>query len=83
MPGQSIARLVEIVIAALVVALVVTSCSDDGGSTNAGDGDAGGGLQVVASGTSFDPESLPASSGDVAVSLVNEDGVSHTFTIED
>jgi plastocyanin len=76
-----------ILVVVTVGALLMGACGgdDDGGEANGtGDGGGGGGgLQITASGTAYDPESLTAPAGDIEVSLTNEDGIAHTFTIDD
>jgi plastocyanin len=71
-------------------ALMLGACGgddDEGGESNGGGGSEGGGsggaIELVASGTAFEPTSLSGPAGDMEVSFTNEDGVTHTFTIDD
>ena len=70
-------------------ALFIGACGGDdgGGAANGGAAEngsgGGGGLQITASGTAFDTDSLSAPAGEIEVTLTNEDGTTHTFTIDD
>jgi plastocyanin len=71
----------------VLVATVSAACGgddDDGGSTT-GSGATGGGAEadLVASGTAFDPTSVPVAAGGDTITIVNEDGIDHTFTLDD
>ena len=65
--------------------LVASACGgddDEGGATGGG---ATGGTEadLVTSGTAFDPTTVPVAAGGDAITIVNEDGISHTFTLDD
>jgi plastocyanin len=85
-----IRRSMLVVLAALALFIGACGGDDGGGGTatgeaaeNGGDGGGGGGLQITASGTAFDTDSLSAPAGELEVTLTNEDGTTHTFTIDD
>jgi plastocyanin len=79
----------------IVTALGVTACGDDddsGGTATSAAGSAttaasGGGqantVKVTVSGSAFHPTTAEANAGVVDFDVTNEDGVSHTFTIDD
>jgi plastocyanin len=62
----------------------VASCSGDDGQ-DGGDGASGtGGLTVTMKDIAFDPTTLTVTAGqDTTIQLVNEDGVEHSFTLDD
>lgn len=72
-----------IILVTFAAALVAAACGGGDGNRTDGGRAGGGGLQVIGSGSFFDPESLTAPAGDIEVTLNNEDSVGHTFTIED
>jgi plastocyanin len=58
------------------------------GAACGGDGDGGGGgggaaADLVTSGTAFDPSSVSVASGGDSITISNEDGFAHTFTLDD
>jgi plastocyanin len=70
------------VAAALVLGLAACGDDDDDGASEGGTGDAPAGVTVTAADTAFDPTELRAGAGDT-ITLVNEDSVEHSFTIDD
>ncbi|MGH2786917.1 MAG: cupredoxin domain-containing protein [Actinomycetota bacterium] len=68
------------VLAAVIVgALLLGACGEDDGG-----GDSGDAVELVAQDFSFDPTTLDLPAGEeVTVSLVNEDDVEHSFTVDD
>jgi plastocyanin len=63
-----------------VIMLASAACGGDeggGGSTGGGEAD------LVASGTAFDPTSVTVASGGDSITISNEDGFDHTFTLDD
>src|SRR5918999_4859645 len=64
-------RTILVVLAAATLIMGACGGDDDGGSANGGGngGDGGGGLQITASGTAFDTDSLSAPAGEVEVTL--------------
>jgi plastocyanin len=68
--------------AAALMTLAVSCSSDDGGGGDATGG--GGGPTVTMKDLAFDPTTLTVTAGqDTTISLVNEDGVEHSFTLDD
>jgi plastocyanin len=68
-----------------ILTMIAASCSNDdgdpGGSTETG---ASGGLTVTMRDLAFDPTTLTVTAGqDTTIQLVNEDGVEHSFTLDD
>ncbi len=59
---------------------VGAACGGDEGSGGGGDGAA---ADLVTSGTAFDPTSVSVTSGGDSITVTNEDGFTHTFTLDD
>lgn len=81
-------RTVRWVLALAAVAIVTTlaaSCSgDDGGGPGGGAATGSAGPTVTMKDIAFDPTSLTVTAGqDTTIRLVNEDGVEHSFTLDD
>ena len=78
-----------VVCGVMVVASVGAACGDDDGQAGAdGSGETGATgaaaeADLVASGTAFDPTTVPVSAGGDSITIDNEDGISHTFTLDD
>jgi len=83
------------VLAGILVLTMVACSSDDSGDGGGGDGGAppaeengadtggtGGGADLTAVNTAFDPTDLEVASGD-SIIVQNDDGFDHTFTVED
>ena len=81
----------------LVIAACSSKSSPAGGSsspasvpsataTSSGGGGGGGGTTgtaIVAQGFAFSPDSVSVSAGKVTLTVTNQDGVEHTFTLDD
>lgn len=80
----------------MAVGLVGTACGGDdegggatgGGATGGGatgGGATGGGAtaDLVTSGSAFDPTTVTVSAGGDTITITNEDGIAHTFTLDD
>jgi plastocyanin len=70
----------------MVIASAGAACGDDDGQAGAdGTGETGAAAEadLVASGTAFDPTTVPVSAGGDSITIINEDGISHTFTLDD
>jgi plastocyanin len=70
-----------------VVAAVLAGCGgDDGGEGTTGEtatgATGGGGTAITIQGFAFDPATLQVS-GETTLSISNEDGAAHTFTLDD
>lgn len=74
---------IAVMCGALVLGTGACGGDDDGGG--GGGGETGGGAEadLVASGTAFDPITVPVSAGGDSITIVNEDGIDHTFTLDD
>jgi plastocyanin len=69
-----------------ILTVVAASCSSDDGGDSGGSTETGssGGLTVTMKDIAFDPTSLTVTAGrDTTIELVNEDGVEHSFTLDD
>lgn len=62
--------------------MVVLTAAGCGGDEGGGDG-GGGSADLVTSGTAFQPTTLPVASGGDTITITNEDGFAHTFTLDD
>ncbi len=68
--------------AAALMTMAASCSSDDGGGGDASGG--GAGPTVTMKDLAFDPVTLTVTTGeDTTISLVNEDGVEHSFTLDD
>ena len=75
----------------MAIALVGPACGGDdegGGATGGGatgGGATGGGAtaDLVTSGSAFDPTTVAVSAGGDSITITNEDGIAHTFTLDD
>jgi plastocyanin len=76
-----------------VMALVLGACGgdDDGGTTGptatgptgaTGETNGGGGTEITIEGSAFDPSTITVS-GPTEVTVTNNDGLPHTFTLDD
>jgi plastocyanin len=83
---------VHLLAAVLVLALAAAACGGDDGNGN-GDGGGGGGATgatggagdgttITISGFTFSPATLEVS-GETTITVTNEDGAAHTFTLDD
>ena len=73
-------------ITVFVFALVAAACT--GGDEGGGDGGGGGGgggaaADLVTSGSVFAPSTVTVASGGDRITITNEDGFAHTFTLDD
>jgi plastocyanin len=68
-----------------ILTTVAAACSsDDGGDTGGGTATGSGGPTVTMKDIAFDPTTLTVTAGqDTTIQLVNEDGVEHSFTLDD
>jgi plastocyanin len=72
----------------LVGAFALGACGgdDEGGAeegpTGGGDGGAGGGTSITIEGFAFSPSTVQVS-GETTLTITNEDGATHTFTLDD
>lgn len=86
---------VHLMAAVLVLALAAAACggddgngnedggNGDGGATGAtGGGDGDGDATITISGFTFSPATLEVS-GETTITVANEDGTAHTFTLDD
>ena len=78
------ARWTTALAAIAILTTVAASCSsDDGGDTGGGTA-TGSGPTVTMKDLAFDPTTLTVIAGeDTTIQLVNEDGVEHSFTLDD
>jgi plastocyanin len=70
----------------MVVASVGAACGgddDDGGGATGGGATGGGEADLVASGTAWDPTTVTVTAGGDSITITNEDGIDHTFTLDD
>jgi len=70
----------------MVGASVGAACGgddDDGGGTTGGGSTGGGEADLVASGTAWNPTTVTVTAGGDSITIINEDGISHTFTLDD
>ncbi len=78
------------------LALIASACSSSGGGSGGGGSGTGGGsatsappagggttATIVAQGFAFDPATVTLSAGKVTLTVTNEDGTEHTFTLDD
>jgi plastocyanin len=78
-----------VALAAIAILMTVAaSCSSDDeggdGGASGGDGGSSGDLTVTMKDIAFDPTTLTVTAGqDTTIQLVNEDGVEHSFTLDD
>lgn len=84
MRGSRSARLVTGVFA---ISLVLGACSSDddggdGGETGGGTTGGGGGSTITIEGSAYDPSTVQVS-GATTITVVNNDGVNHTLTLDD
>jgi plastocyanin len=79
-------RSTRLAIGLFAVALLVAACSsDDGGGDDTGGGDTGGGgggSTITIEGNAYDPSTIEVS-GSTTLTVVNNDGVDHTLTLDD
>jgi len=70
--------------AIVILATLAASCSSDGGEGSEGGASGAGGLTVTMKDLTFVPFMLMVTAGqDTTIQLVNEDGVEHSFTLDD
>ena len=78
------ARWTVAVAAIAILTTVAASCSSDDGGGDGGDASGSGGPTVTMKDIAFDPTTLTVAAGqDTTIQLVNEDGVEHSFTLDD
>lgn len=68
------------------LALLLAACSSDNGSgsgDSSGPASSGGGTTIVAKDFAFSPDSVNVKAGTVTLTVTNEDGTEHTFTLDD
>jgi plastocyanin len=77
-------RSTRLAIALLTIALLVAACSsdDDGGGGDTGGDGGGGDSTITIEGNAFDPSTVSVS-GSTTFSVVNNDSVDHTLTLDD
>jgi plastocyanin len=73
-------RVVRLIVVLGVVAVATASCGGDESSPSGADGTAD--ATLVASGTAFDPTTITMPEGGT-LEFSNEDGFTHTFTMDD
>jgi plastocyanin len=68
-----------------ILTTIAASCSsDDGGGSGGSTGTGSSGLTVTMKDLAFQPTTLAVTAGqDTTIQLVNEDGVEHSFTLDD
>jgi plastocyanin len=84
--GPSASKLVRLVAALTIIALVSAACGGGGSNDTSGGGGSAGGdtLDLVAADFAFDPSELEAEPGaEMEVSFTNEDDTDHSFTSDD
>jgi plastocyanin len=70
--------------AIVILATLAASCSSDGGEGSEGGASGAGGLTVTMKDLAFVPFMLMVTAGqDTTIQLVNQDGVEHSFTLDD
>jgi plastocyanin len=77
---------VAVVCGLMVVASVGAACGgddDDGGGATGGGATGGGEADLAASGTAWDPTTVTVTAGGDSITIINEDGIDHTFTLDD
>lgn len=80
-------RWMSVLAGVFVVAMVLAACGgdDDGGATTGsttGPTGGSGGTAITIEGLAFDPSTLQVS-GETILTITNNDGVTHTFTLDD
>lgn len=76
-------RTTRLMVGLFAIALVVAACSSDGdGDGGGGDTGGAGGSAITIEGNAFDPSTVEVS-GSTTFSVVNNDGVNHTLTLDD
>jgi plastocyanin len=73
-------KTVRIVALAGTLLLVGAAC---GGDEGGGNGGGSGSADLVASGTAWSPTTVSVASGGDTITITNEDGFAHTFTLDD
>jgi plastocyanin len=77
-------RAVGLAAIAILTTMAASCSSDDGGDTGGSTQTGSGGLTVTMKDIAFDPTTLTVTAGqDTTIQLVNEDGVEHSFTLDD
>ena len=80
-------RWVSVIAGVFVVAMALAACGgDDGGGgttgSTTGTTGGGGGTAITIEGLAFDPSTLQVS-GETTLTITNNDGTTHTFTLDD
>jgi plastocyanin len=85
-------RWTRLIVGVFGITLVLAACSGDdgGGGTTSGTGGGtgsttggGGGTTITAEGFAFSPSTLQVPSGETTLTITNNDGATHTFTLDD
>lgn len=72
-----------VVVGTLVLTAGACGGDDAGGGATGGGATGGGEADLLTSGTAFNPTTVTVSAGGDSITITNEDGFDHTFTLED
>jgi len=85
-------RWMSVVVGMFTLALVLAACGGDDegggatgttGATTGATGDGGGGATLTIEGFAFDPSTLQVGTGNVTITITNNDSATHSFTTDD